>query len=736
MAEELPISGLRSDTPRLEATLTYLRAGFHPLPLHGIDDKGACSCIKGPDCRRKGKHPLSKNWETSQPTEKSLQQTFKQYPQSNIGLLMGGKARLVALDVDGEEGLASLRDLEAIHGQLSRTLTSRSGSGNGRHLVFTVPEGWPIEKIRNKVKVKPGLDVRAENGQIVVAPSRHVSGNLYEWVDVVPPAPLPRWLFDLMATKEDTKKTAPKKVSTPSTKGSASSSLPRAVQNSERVLKRASAYILKMPIAVQGQNGSGALYNVAQTLVGRFNLSCNEALTILRNVYNPLCQPPWGEAELRHKVEDADKNWKDSRGKLLEADGGNAGLRNRPPASSSPQEDPTPSPPAAKRLSTLPVIESIDSDSYQEASTIGDQLPVEDNAQVSPLNGHQKDSSPSKVKEDATPARTNPFEVLPFVKDRKYLVKKPQSRIWLLEREYRDKDRNNRDPEGSGRIGVLPLGKVGMLAAAGGVGKTMALCQFALAVGSGVPWLGMHVATPGHVLLALAEEDEGEVHRRLYNAMEAMKLTREQRELAEAHITALPLAGIPVALTEGDGRGNVTETEALKQLLESLHQPRREWRLIVLDPLSRWAGNDTEKDNAAATRFIQTVEKLVAVPGSPAVMLAHHTSKFSRRGETDDATAARGASGIVDGVRSVMILETDKDEPNIMILRFSKSNYSVAAPPIYLTRDNEYGGALRVMTDKEIKSYLDRKKSRTPSKPPAHYDASTNQGFQRPLPPT
>ena len=186
----------------------------------------------------------------------------------------------------------------------------------------------------------------------------------------------------------------------------------------------------------------------------------------------------------------------------------------------------------------------------------------------------------------------------------------PPRRKWLLMRNGGD----------SKDVGVLPLGKVGMLVAQGGAGKTIALCQLALSVAASpdrhasetaadkrdrmrLAWLGfLRCDSPGRVLLALGEEDAEEVHRRMYNAAKAMGLTAEDRKRAAARIVVLPLAGVACAFVESDGRGNVRETAALEQLRAKLAEDAKAdpFRLILLDPLSRWAGADTEKDNAAA----------------------------------------------------------------------------------------------------------------------------------------
>jgi hypothetical protein len=270
----------------------------------------------------------------------------------------------------------------------------------------------------------------------------------------------------------------------------------------------------------------------------------------------------------------------------------------------------------------------------------------------------------------------------------------PAPRRWLLTRP---------DDETNGTtapIGVLQLGKVGLLVAAGGAGKTMALVELALAVATGRKWLDYFEApNPGRVLIALGEEDADEAARRFYWVAQAMRLTEHQLEAAAANVVVLPLAGVSMQLVHSDG-SNTVASEAIGELRRRLSE--HEWRLVILDPLSRFAGADTEKDNAAATRFIQVVESLVQVPGSPTVLVAHHTNKLSRaEGSKASAANARGASAITDGGRWVAELESLGDDG--ARLTFTKSNYGRLGAPVDLVRDAAHGGYLRVATPEEVR---------------------------------
>lgn len=79
--------------------------------------------------------------------------------------------------------------------------------------------------------------------------------------------------------------------------------LPRKTQPGEASkVKRASAYLARMPASVSGQNGHGALWSAAFQLVKGFGLDPADAHALLMREYNPRCQPEWSEKEIARKV--------------------------------------------------------------------------------------------------------------------------------------------------------------------------------------------------------------------------------------------------------------------------------------------------------------------------------------------------------------------------------------------------------------------------------------------------
>lgn len=309
-----------------------------------------------------------------------------------------------------------------------------------------------------------------------------------------------------------------------------------------------------------------------------------------------------------------------------------------------------------------------------------------------------------------------------------------QDRPWLLRRPA-DPGEDKALP-----AGYLPLGKVGMLTAAGGVGKTMALLQLAVSVATGRPWLaakgserapgaagGFSVpeASAGRVLCLLAEEDQDEVLRRLTAIKEGLSLTPAEWNTVRDRLVVLPCAGrADLQFMQADRNGRAEEAPFFGHLRRRI-EAADPWRLIILDPLSRLASAETETDNHHATKFIAMAEALVKVPGGPAVLLAHHTGKAARMGlGADQATAARGASALTDGVRWVANLaraphENDPKSDHCLRLFLTKSNYGPPAESRPLERDAH--GVLSVMGAAAAEHHKTAKKTKAKSKsePPA-----------------
>lgn len=303
-------------TDPAEAALVYHAHGWHPVVLAGIT-AGHCTCPKGPQCPRPGKHPLERDWKRPR-TRAELEASFAAYRDPNVGLLTGYD--IDALDIDGSRGQASLKALEAQHGALPLTLESRTG--RGWHDYFRRPAGW---RLLNRTQFAPGLDIRSEGGQVVAPPSVHQSGECYRYWRLAPLAEMPLWLLERVGQRLEPEPPSDAPLS---------------------AIERARRYLQTIPGAVAGQGGDNVTYRVACTLVRDFGLSDEEALPLFRE-WNAKCRPPWSEADLRAKLRNARKHGRGTPGHRLASPSPEPAPRTRRPHEATQPTPPTPPPPEA-----------------------------------------------------------------------------------------------------------------------------------------------------------------------------------------------------------------------------------------------------------------------------------------------------------------------------------------------------------------------------------------------------
>jgi hypothetical protein len=165
----------------LSAALEYASKGIQVFPLHTPSKGGKCSCGKS-SCEHVGKHPRTPHGFKDATTDPIIiGEWWTQSPDANIGIPTGAVSSFFVLDVDPRHGgNESLAILEHQIGPLPKTATVRSGSG-GSHYYFKHPAGQRITS-STCIGGFDGLDIRADGGFIIVAPSLHSSGNRYEWI--------------------------------------------------------------------------------------------------------------------------------------------------------------------------------------------------------------------------------------------------------------------------------------------------------------------------------------------------------------------------------------------------------------------------------------------------------------------------------------------------------------------------------------------------------------------------
>lgn len=261
----------------------------------------------------------------------------------------------------------------------------------------------------------------------------------------------------------------------------------------------------------------------------------------------------------------------------------------------------------------------------------------------------------------------------------RFLGKEPPPRRWLFQ-------------------DVLPFGKVGVIVAPGGTGKSQFMLQMGVAVACGMPLAGSWaVGESGGVLMLLAEDDEDELHRRLNNIMSRMAQTRQHAEIqnVRANLIIKSMVGENNQMTSALLNRDVEQTVYVDRLIVTAKQVPN-LKLIIFDPASRFRGGD-ENDAQDTTRFVEAVERVSQATGAT-VLFAHHTSKASMQATEASQAASRGSSALSDGVRWQMNLakltERESKEYGIDSDRRSyylkasvtKNNYAPPIPDMILQR--------------------------------------------------
>lgn len=165
------------------------------LPPNQWHTEPWCSCSARGACAMVGKHPLMKWNEQDVPGPLPVGELAACWQRNsgwNVSLLLGYRSGgLVLADVDPRHG-GSLDTLWRM-GWSPQTCMEQTGGG-GWHVYAQAPAG--IERLATRHDYAPGIELLAEGGHAIIAPSMHKNGKRYEWLPghapwEQPPAPLP-----------------------------------------------------------------------------------------------------------------------------------------------------------------------------------------------------------------------------------------------------------------------------------------------------------------------------------------------------------------------------------------------------------------------------------------------------------------------------------------------------------------------------------------------------------------
>jgi hypothetical protein len=175
-----------------DAAVAYASQGIPVLPLHHpLPHRGdlqpvsgdprpgmgsGCSC-GDPGCGQPAKHPLGslvpRGVKDATCNRARVLAWWTRHPQANIGLATGH--RFDVLDVDGPAGAQAIRTLAATHGLHSSEPLVRTGGGGWHY--YLAPTGLGNASPAGLAHV----DWRGRGGYVVAPPSRHASGQAYQW---------------------------------------------------------------------------------------------------------------------------------------------------------------------------------------------------------------------------------------------------------------------------------------------------------------------------------------------------------------------------------------------------------------------------------------------------------------------------------------------------------------------------------------------------------------------------
>jgi putative DNA primase/helicase len=287
----------------LETALWALDAGLWPVPITPHDAGGAGA----------GKRPIGKAWGANRPTEQGLREAFGRNPDAGVGLMVGAQGGLVDIDVDDPEHAGATLERMFPDGPPD-TLGSKNAEGRF-HLFFRYDERLAAFRrsiIKGKVKANGeiagnehylGLEVRIGSApgetkqiQTVVPPSKMAGGKARKWIGAEIRA-LPESVIrdlEIHAT--------PEPESPPRPEGRRPSG---DISEVDLVERRVIPYLRKCEPAVSGSSGHDTAFKAACKVGPGFNLPEGVAFDLLWTEWNPTCQPPWSEKDLRRKVSEA-----------------------------------------------------------------------------------------------------------------------------------------------------------------------------------------------------------------------------------------------------------------------------------------------------------------------------------------------------------------------------------------------------------------------------------------------
>jgi len=252
------------------------------------------------ECKNAGKqavHPWKALQRTPLPKEE-LEKQWKRNEGFNVGVITGRVSGLIRIDIDSDYGRE--RWEEFCKGVDYPTWQFKTSRGEG--LLYGWPKNIPADGDPFRGLVGD-LEFKGDGRLTVVPPSLHKDGTRYGYTRGGPRSGLPwREAFtDLLAAVVQA--SAARRQRLPGGRGGGNSAGP--LESADRNIRRARAYLERCEPAVSGDGGHNKAFKVLDHVINGIGVSAALAYMLAQEVWNPRCDPPWSDDDLRRKCEQA-----------------------------------------------------------------------------------------------------------------------------------------------------------------------------------------------------------------------------------------------------------------------------------------------------------------------------------------------------------------------------------------------------------------------------------------------
>ncbi len=229
-------------------------------------------------CKSPGKAPIISNWQNKNvTTEEEIDNWFNANQFLNIGVPLGSVSNLVGLDIDGVQGEQLLNALSG--GDIPQTWEYKTG--NGRRLLYRIPEGMKTKKVTVSGNGKhEEFAILCDGQQTVLPPSIHHSGRTYNWAKGkshrdIELSTAPEWVLQQINANDENGK----------------------IKLSEPVTKEE----FKTPVGAGERNNK--LTRLAGSLLANSKVDKDDAKDFIKDWNKKYCEPPLPENEIDNMIE-------------------------------------------------------------------------------------------------------------------------------------------------------------------------------------------------------------------------------------------------------------------------------------------------------------------------------------------------------------------------------------------------------------------------------------------------